>query len=99
MNGLAINDMEIQTELAQHLVTPLHLQRGRTDNQDATGAVADDQFLCHQTSFNGFAQTDIICDQQIRPGHLNGACHRVELILLQLNATAKRGLQRPDIRA
>src|SRR5205807_558597 len=35
----AIDDTEFQAEFVAHLVAPLHLQRGRADNQYLAGAV------------------------------------------------------------
>ena len=42
---VAINNLKLQTELVSHLLFPLHLNRGGTDDKDAPGAVAENKFL------------------------------------------------------
>ena len=44
LHQLAVDDTEVEPELVPHLVPPLHLERGRADDQHPTGAVPDDQF-------------------------------------------------------
>src|SRR5260221_8975246 len=92
MDRFAINDAELQAKFTEHLVAPLHLERSRTNDQNAARAMANNQLLRHQSRLDGFAQADIIGDQEIRTWHLNRTRHGIELIILQFNAAAERGL-------
>ncbi len=95
---LAIDNPKIETKLLAHLVAPLELQRRRADNQDAAGAMTNEQVLGDQAGLNRLAQADIIGNQQIDSRHLNRPHHRVKLIILDLDPAAKRRLERPHIR-
>src|SRR5438067_7784541 len=95
----AIDDAKFQAELVAHLVAPLHLQCGGTDDQNLSSAVANEQFLANQPRLDGLAQTYIISDQQVGPRHLDGSHDRVKLVIFHLNATAEGGLQGLDVSA
>jgi hypothetical protein len=94
---LGVHDAEVQPELVPHLVVPLQGEPGRADNQHGAGAVAQHQLLHHQPGFNGFAQTDVIGNQQVGARHGQRAHHRVELVVLDLDAGAERRLQRSGV--
>ena len=90
---LAVDDAELQPELVAHLLLPLHLQRRRADDQYRAHAVTEDQLLNHQTRLDGLAEPDVIGNQQIDPRHGYGPHHRIELVLVHLNAAAEGRLQ------
>ena len=87
-----IDDPEFEPELVPHLIPPLNLQRGRDNNQDLSRTVSDNQFQGHHSRFDRLTEADVIRDQQIDPGHLNGPHHRVKLVVFDLNATSERRL-------
>src|SRR5260370_3822104 len=93
----AIDDAKFQAELVAHLVAPLHLQRGRADNQYLARTMTYDKLLEDQACLNGLAQADIISDQEVCARHLDGPHDRVKLVIFHLNATAEGGLQRFDV--
>src|SRR5712692_7665911 len=93
----AIDDAKFQAELVAHLVAPLHLQRGRADNQYLARTMTYDKLLADQARLNGLTQADIIGNQQVGTRHLDGPHDRVKLVIFHLNATAKGGLQGLDI--
>ena len=51
----------------------MYLQSGRANDKHGAGAVAHNQFLADQPCFDGFAQANIIGNQQIYTRHLHGA--------------------------
>ena len=89
---LAVDDAEVEPELVPHLVPPLDLERGRADDQDAPSPVADDQFEGDQARLDGLAEAHVVGDQQVDPRHLDGPDHGVELVVLDVDARAERGL-------
>ena len=93
----AVHDAEVEAELVPHLVPPLDLERGRADDQDPPGPVADDQFEGDHPRFDGLAQAHVVGDQQVDPRHLDRPDHRVKLVVLDVDARAERGLDVPHI--
>src|SRR5436309_873214 len=90
LQQVAIDDAKFQAKFVAHLVAPLYLECGWTDNEYLAGAVTDDEFLADQSSLDGFTQTDIVGNKQIDARHLDSTCDRIKLVILNLNATAKR---------
>jgi hypothetical protein len=86
----AVYNPKLQTELVAHLIAPLNLNGGRADDDDAADPVPKDQFLRDQARLNGFAEADIIGDQEVDPWHPQRPHDRIKLIFLDLNAAAKR---------
>ena len=89
---VAVDDAEVEAELVAHLVPPLELERGGADDQDAPGAVPDDEFEGGHPGLDGLAETDVVGDQQVDPGHLNRPDHGIELVILDVDARTERGL-------
>src|SRR6266702_6848343 len=87
---IAIDDAKFQAKFVTHLVAPLYLERGWTDNEYLACTVTDDEFLADQSSLDGLTQANIIGNQQIDTRHLNCACDWIKLVILNFNATAKR---------
>ena len=48
--------------------------------------------------FDGLAEADVVGDEQVDAGHLDGADHRVELVVLDFDAAAEGCLQCARIR-
>ncbi len=76
---------------------PPRLQRGGTDDQHRTCPVASDELLNHEARLDGLSEAHVVGDQQVGAGHLNRTHHRVELVVLDLDATAIGGKQRAQI--
>ncbi len=55
--------------------------------------VAQDQFLSDEAGLDRLAEADIVGDQQVDARHLDGAYDRIELVILNSDATTERGLQ------
>ena len=51
------------------------------------------QFAGDETGLDGFADTDVVGDEQVDPSHVDGANQRVELEVFDADATAERRLQ------
>ena len=92
-----IDDPEIEAEFFQHLDAPLLLQRCGTDDQDGAGTVPQQHLLDDETCLDGLAQTDVVGDEQIDAGHVDGTHQWVELEVLDADATAKRSLQKASV--
>ena len=89
----AIDNDEFQPKLLQHLIAPLYLKRRRADNRDPVSAVAEHQLQDYQAGLDGLAEANIVRDEQVDAGHLNGADHRVELIAFGFDAASERRLK------
>ena len=92
-----VDDAEVQAELVAHLVAPLDLQRGRAGDQDRMHPLAEDQLLGHQPGLDGLPEAHVVGDEQVGARHLDGAHHRIELIVLDGDAGAEGGLERGDV--
>ena len=93
----AVDDGEVEAELLQHLVAPLDLQRGRADHQDPVGTVAEHQLQDDHAGLYGFAETDVVGDQQVDAGHLDGTDDWVELVAFNFDAAAEGRLELASI--
>ena len=60
--------------------------------------MAQDQLQQHQAGLDGFAEADIVRDQQVDPGHFDRAHDGIELVGLELDASAEGGLNQGGIR-
>ena len=89
---LRIDDAEVEAELVPHLVPPLDLQSGRADDQDLPGPMTDHQLQGHHPGLDRLAEAHVVGDQEVDPGHLDRPDHGVELVILDLDAAAERGL-------
>src|SRR5690554_7446692 len=72
----SVDHAEVEAELLQHLDTPFFLQRSGTDDQDGTGAVPEQHLLDDQSGLDGLAQPDIVRDEEVDAGHVDGAYQR-----------------------
>jgi hypothetical protein len=97
LQQLGIDDAEVQPELVPHLIAPLDLERGRADHEDPARPVTHNQLLDHEPGLDGLAQTHVVGDQEVGARHLDGAHDRVELVVLDLDAAAERGLERAHV--
>ena len=76
---------------------PLDLQGCGTHHENPSGPVAQNEFQDGHTRFNRLAQANIVGNQQIHPGHVHGADHRVELVILDVNPGAEGRLDIPHV--
>ena len=81
-----VHDAEVEAELVPHLLPPLDLERGRADDQNLPGPVPDDEFQRHHARLDGLAEAHVVGDQQVDPRHLDRPHHRVELVVLDVDA-------------
>ena len=86
----AVDDDELQTEFVAHLVLPLQREAGRAHDHRGAGAMAKEQLLQHQAGFDGFAQPDVVGEQQVRPGAGQYAAQRFELMGPDCDARTRR---------
>jgi len=95
--AFGVDDGEVEAELVGHLVAPLHGEAGGADDKDPLGAVAQQEFLRDQAGFDGLAQADVVCEQQVDAGCLDRSVDRFELVVLDRDAGPERGLEGLDV--
>jgi hypothetical protein len=89
-----VNDAEFKAKLVLHFGLPLHLQGRRADNEDRTGTMTDQEFLYHQSGLDGLAKTNVVGDQEVDTGHVNGSYERIELKILYRDTATERSLEK-----
>src|SRR5258707_2771887 len=92
-----VDDAKLETELVPHFLLPLHLQRRRADDQNGPNPMTQDHLLNNQTGLDGLAQAYIVRNQKVDPRHGECPNDRVELVFINFDTAAKRGLQGPII--
>jgi hypothetical protein len=90
---LAAHHLEAQAEAAHHLVAPLQADRGRADDQDEAGLLAQDQLLQDQAGLDRLAEADVVGDEEVGARQLERLHQRRELVGHQLDAGAKGRLE------
>jgi len=61
--------------------------------------VAQQELLDDQARLDGLAKADVVGHEQVDPRHGQGADHRVELVVLDLDAAAEGCLERAGVGA
>src|SRR5690606_10779614 len=89
---ISVNDFEFEAEFFSHLINPFYFQVRRTNDQYTTCSVTMNKLLRNQACFDGFTQTNIVCQQETNPWHIGRADNRGQLVLLHLHATTERRL-------
>ena len=92
-----VDNPEIEAKLFQHLHAPLFLQRCGADDQDGAGTVPQQHLLYDEPSFNRLTQADVVGDEQIDAGHVDGAYQWIKLEVLNADAAAERRLQKTSV--
>ncbi len=92
-----IDDAELEAELLGHLVSPLDLEGGGADDQDASGPVAEEQLVDDEAGFDGLAEPDVVGDEEVGAGHADRSDDGVELVVLDGDAGPERGLEGVEV--
>ena len=87
----SIHDAEVEAEFVPHLVAPLDLQGCWAHHENPSGPVAQDEFQHHHARFDRLAEAHIVGNQQVDPRHVHGPDHRVELVILDVDAGSGTG--------
>ena len=56
LDEIAVHDAKLQAEFLLHLVAPVDLQPRRTNDENLSGAISDDEFLYDQPRLNRLAK-------------------------------------------
>ena len=96
-NRVGVHDPELEPEPIEHLLLPLHAQARRAHDEHRAGTMAEQKFLHDQTSLDRLPETDIVCDEQVRPGHGKRSDDRVELVVLDRDAGPEWSLERSGV--
>lgn len=94
---LGVDDAEVEAELLGHFGLPFQAQRCGAGNEHGAGTVTEQEFLDHQSCLDRLPQADVIGDEQIDPRHPQCPHHRVELVVLNLDAGPEGRLKRTGI--
>ena len=97
LDVVGVDHAEVEAELLEHLDAPLLLERRGADDQDGARAMPQQQLLNDQTGFDGFAEADVIGDEQIDASHVDGAHQGIELEVLDADAATERSLEKSPI--
>ena len=98
LDVFAVEDFEGESETAVEFGFPLIEHRRWAGNDDVLDSLAKEEFGRDQAGFDGFSQTDIVCDEQIYPGKAERLVERLKLIGIELDACAERRLKETGIR-
>ena len=98
LDVVGVDDLEFEPELFEHLDTPFFLKRCRTGDEHGSSTVPQQHLLNDETGLDRLAQPDVVRDQEIGAGHVDGADQRIELKILDAHAAAKRRLQKSSVR-
>ncbi len=90
--------LEVQTEPLLHLVAPLQGHGCRADDEREVDPLAQQQLLQDQSSLDRLAEPDIVGNEQVCPWQLQRLLERRELVVHQLDARSKRGLEELGVR-
>ncbi len=93
-----VEDHEAEAEAGLHFALPLSYERGRTGNHDALNFLAHDHLTENEASFDSFAESDVVGDEEIDARHLERLFQRLQLVRHDLDACAVRRLEQPRIR-
>lgn len=92
-----VEDGEAETKSLSKLVAPLQNDgRGRC-NDDALHALAQQQFLQYEASFDGLAKAHVIGDEEVHAGQGESFAERFELVALGHDSGAQGGLKEGGI--
>jgi hypothetical protein len=89
---------ELEAELVPHLVTPLELEAGRADHERRSSAVTENQLLENEAGLDRLAEADIVSDEQADARHVDRPRNGIELVVLDGDAGAERGVHGPNVR-
>ena len=90
-------ELELETEAPRHLVAPLETDRSGRDDQHEVHPLSEQQLLEHKSGCDGLAQADVVGNEEVRPGQLEGLLQSRALVVHELDARAERGLEEPRI--
>ena len=92
LGGLrAVHDVEVEAELFVHFLLPLLSERGGREDENALDAPLEDQFGKDKAGLDGFAQADVIGEEQAHTRHAHGLEEGDHLVVFNLDGTMEGG--------
>ena len=88
----------METEPLLHFVSPLQAHRSGRDDEHPLDLLPKQELLQDQACFDGFAQANVVRDEQVGAGQVQRTLERRELVVHQLNARAEWRLKEARIR-
>ena len=93
----AVEDLEIQSELRFQFVAPLVDHRRRTGDDYRVDTLTQEHLAGDQAGFDRLTQADVIGYEQVDARELQGLGERNQLIGVELDTSAERGLERTRV--
>jgi hypothetical protein len=90
---VAVEDDKGEAEALLHLLLPLAHDGGRTGDDDAAHALAQEHLAEDEAGFDGLAEADVVGDKEAHARHGEGLAQGLELVVLDLDAGAVRSLE------
>jgi hypothetical protein len=89
---VAVEDGEGEAEAAVELVAPLEDDGGGTGDDDPADALPHEELADDEARFDRLSEADVVGDEEPDAGHPERLAERLELVGLDLDAGAERGL-------
>jgi hypothetical protein len=92
-----VENHEAQPKASLHFTLPLGDERGWACDDDALHLLAHDHFAEDEAGFNRFAESNVVCDEEVDAWHLERLLQRLQLVGHDLDAGAVRRLEKPRV--
>jgi hypothetical protein len=89
----AVEDFEDEAEALLEFFFPLFEHGGRAGDDDFADAAAEQEFGSDEAGFDGFAETDVVGDEEVDPWEPEGFAEGFELVGVDADACAERCLK------
>ena len=93
MDVIFVEDLELEAEPCRQLLLPLEEHRGRTADHNFPDFLAQEQLARNEASLDGFAETNVVGDEQVNAGKTERLPQGFELIGIELDARTEWRLE------
>ena len=94
LNVVFIQNLELEAEATGQFLLPLQQHRGRAAHDDLAYFLAQQKLAGDQAGLNGFAQADVIGDEEIYPRQSERLAQWFELVGIEPDTGAERRLEK-----
>jgi hypothetical protein len=85
---VAVVDLEVEAEALVELFLPLEADAGGGDDEDEVDALAEEELLEDEAGLDGLAKADVVGDEEVGAGELEGLHEGRELVGLDVDPGA-----------
>ena len=97
LDVFAVEDFESEAEAIFEFGLPLIEHRGRAGDDNVLDAFAKEEFGGNEPGFDGFAEADVVGDEEIDAGQAESLAEGLELIGVELDPGSERRLEEAGI--